>query len=152
MPLYWACDYLSVLGFKLNHVSKRGHWSVFFHVMLWLDGSQFCPCLQGYFIGMATIIIWLPMYQCSNKNMGNTWHWDVDNQSKANPRKSMWIFHRKYHRRIYDIDIALHYEWHTASSCSLLQSLILFHNFNIWIEINNLLPLITSETPFTSNE
>ena len=22
---YWACDYLSVLGFKLNHVSKKGH-------------------------------------------------------------------------------------------------------------------------------
>ena len=22
--LYWACDYLSMLGFKLNHVSKRG--------------------------------------------------------------------------------------------------------------------------------
>ena len=24
--LYWACDYLSMLGLKLNHVSKRGHW------------------------------------------------------------------------------------------------------------------------------
>ena len=23
--LYWACDYLSMLGLKLNHVSKRGH-------------------------------------------------------------------------------------------------------------------------------
>ena len=22
--LYWVCDYLSVLGLKLNHVSKRG--------------------------------------------------------------------------------------------------------------------------------
>ena len=22
--LYWACDYLSMLGFKLNHVSKKG--------------------------------------------------------------------------------------------------------------------------------
>ena len=22
--LYWACDYLSILGLKLNHVSKRG--------------------------------------------------------------------------------------------------------------------------------
>ena len=25
--LDWACDYLSMLGIKLNHVSKRGHWS-----------------------------------------------------------------------------------------------------------------------------
>ena len=25
--LYWACDYLSMLRLKLNHVSKRGHWS-----------------------------------------------------------------------------------------------------------------------------
>ena len=24
--LYWACDYLSMLGLKLNHVSKRGPW------------------------------------------------------------------------------------------------------------------------------
>ena len=24
--LYWACDYLSILGYKLNHVSKRGYW------------------------------------------------------------------------------------------------------------------------------
>ena len=27
LTLYWACDYLSMLGLKLNHVSKRGHWS-----------------------------------------------------------------------------------------------------------------------------
>ena len=25
--LYQACNYLSMLGLKLNHVSKRGHWS-----------------------------------------------------------------------------------------------------------------------------
>ena len=24
--LFWACDYLSMLGLKLNHVSKSGHW------------------------------------------------------------------------------------------------------------------------------
>ena len=24
--LYWECDYLSMLGLKLNHVSKRGPW------------------------------------------------------------------------------------------------------------------------------
>ena len=24
--LYWACNYLSMLGLKLIHVSKRGHW------------------------------------------------------------------------------------------------------------------------------
>ena len=23
--LYWACDYLSMLGLKLNHVGKKGH-------------------------------------------------------------------------------------------------------------------------------
>ena len=27
--LYWACGYLSMLGLKLNHVSKRGYSSVF---------------------------------------------------------------------------------------------------------------------------
>ena len=27
--LYWACDYLSVLGLKLNHVNKRGHGNIF---------------------------------------------------------------------------------------------------------------------------
>ena len=27
--LYWACNYLSILGLKLNHVSKRGHWCLF---------------------------------------------------------------------------------------------------------------------------
>ena len=26
--LYWVCNYISMLGLKLNHVSKRGHWSV----------------------------------------------------------------------------------------------------------------------------
>ena len=28
---YWACDYLSILGLQLNHVSEKGHgyiWSV----------------------------------------------------------------------------------------------------------------------------
>ena len=25
--LYWACDYLSMLGLKLTHVSKRGYWA-----------------------------------------------------------------------------------------------------------------------------
>ena len=24
IPLYWACNYLSTLGLKLNHISKRG--------------------------------------------------------------------------------------------------------------------------------
>ena len=27
LTLYQACDYLSMLGLKLNHVSKRGPWS-----------------------------------------------------------------------------------------------------------------------------
>ena len=27
--IHWACDYLSMLGLKLNHVSKRGHWARF---------------------------------------------------------------------------------------------------------------------------
>ena len=27
--LYWACDYLSRLGLKLNHFSKRGHWAYY---------------------------------------------------------------------------------------------------------------------------
>ena len=26
VTLNWACDYLSMLGLKLNHVSKRGYW------------------------------------------------------------------------------------------------------------------------------
>ena len=26
LTLYWACDYLSILGLKLNHVSERGPW------------------------------------------------------------------------------------------------------------------------------
>ena len=26
--LYWACNYLSMLGLKLIHVSKRVHWSI----------------------------------------------------------------------------------------------------------------------------
>ena len=25
--LYWVCDYLSMLGLKLIHVSKSGHWT-----------------------------------------------------------------------------------------------------------------------------
>ena len=24
--IYWACDYLSMLGLKLNHISKSGYW------------------------------------------------------------------------------------------------------------------------------
>ena len=32
-PLYWACYYLSMLGLKLNHVSKSGHWSVPSHYL-----------------------------------------------------------------------------------------------------------------------
>ena len=38
IPLYWACDYLSLLGLKLNNVSKGGHtclntnscWKIFY--------------------------------------------------------------------------------------------------------------------------
>ena len=27
ITLHWACDYLSMLGLKLMHISKRGHWN-----------------------------------------------------------------------------------------------------------------------------
>ena len=26
--LYWACDYLSMLGLKSTHISKRGAWGI----------------------------------------------------------------------------------------------------------------------------
>ena len=58
---YWVCDYLSMLGLKLNHVSKRGYWYVNHSnrwilydiicsstfVRFWLI---FCQCfMRGYF-------------------------------------------------------------------------------------------------------
>ena len=30
LTLYWACAYLSLLGLKLHHVSKRGYWAIFY--------------------------------------------------------------------------------------------------------------------------
>ena len=37
--LYRACNYLSILGLKLIHVLKRGHWCVTYHSL------QLCLCL-----------------------------------------------------------------------------------------------------------
>ena len=35
--LYWACDYLSMSGLKLNHVSKRGPRGMFLKIVLYFD-------------------------------------------------------------------------------------------------------------------
>ena len=36
LTLYQACDYLSMLGLKLNHVSKRGPWIKDINYLLYL--------------------------------------------------------------------------------------------------------------------
>ena len=36
---YWVCDYLSMLGLKLNHVSKRGPWYSHWDFLLWKYGN-----------------------------------------------------------------------------------------------------------------
>ena len=37
LSLYWACDYLSILGLKLNHVSKMGPWSDWKQTIIWTN-------------------------------------------------------------------------------------------------------------------
>ena len=46
-PFYWECNYLSNLGFKLNHVSKRGHVSC----------VEFTPIRQDYFTGIHIVVL-----------------------------------------------------------------------------------------------
>ena len=41
--VYIVCDYFSMLGLKLNHVCKRGHWKNVFKRFL---GCLFCPGLN----------------------------------------------------------------------------------------------------------
>ena len=39
---YNGCNYISILGLKLNHVSKRGHWPLFPQYHTYVDTCELC--------------------------------------------------------------------------------------------------------------
>ena len=51
--MYWACDYLSMLGLKLIHISERGHW---YHVQ---DESMVQPALEEHWFADIFTCIFL---------------------------------------------------------------------------------------------
>ena len=63
--VYNGCDYLSRLGLKLNHVSKRGHWAPSIYI------------LQGHFTGIG-----IALGQRRNpKEYGS--NWGIQNHNKT---------------------------------------------------------------------
>ena len=55
--LNWACDYLSMLGLKLNHVSKRGHWKdqgKHSYLTFWFTGNGLAPHNALFFYTSST--------------------------------------------------------------------------------------------------
>ena len=72
--LYWACDYLYMLGLKLNHVSKRSHWSEssnwfkFISIRyrtVWTAVAHFCPACQTSLIATRFwVVVICPIIKC----------------------------------------------------------------------------------------
>ena len=59
LPLYWAWDYLSMLGLKLNHVNKRGP--------LWENNTslRLCKCSHNPIMAcFAIITFWHTIVPC----------------------------------------------------------------------------------------
>ena len=83
--LYQACNYLSMLWLKLNHVSKWGHWCRIFALVncIWETGPALVQIMAGCLFGTKPLSksSWLIV----NCTLGNKLKWN-SNKNKANLR------------------------------------------------------------------
>ena len=85
--LYNGCNYLSMLGFKLIHVSKRGH-----RVSQILGGERL---LNKQYLVSGSLNLWFKMNGCGKKypNNGHNYH-DVTHGCKQTPLSVNKILNR----------------------------------------------------------
>ena len=77
---YWACDYLSMLGLKLNHVNKRGPWSLASDINL----SSHLGCASPTFVRVASLVLVVRLLQCQGGNPnGYVQNWPISSYNKT---------------------------------------------------------------------
>ena len=100
LTLYWVCDYLSMLGLKLIHVSKSSHW--------WLT-CLLIPVITFwlYFICQTENVSWLNslmpgdtiwLYLDLSQHWFKLWTWCTELMFYSSSRSCGIQFHRKYPR------------------------------------------------------
>ena len=79
--LYNGCNYLSMLGLKLMHVSKGGHWWVVCHFVHDIKHRMylsfiFCIGKNGFKVLLSIDVLW-QIWCLSPIKQGTTWIWKV---------------------------------------------------------------------------
>ena len=92
-----ACDYLSMLGFKLNHVSKSGHWYPYL-AEVWLLAQQMCTRCSSH-VGTAQMMWWLrgswwvcrAPWCCPKMRPAASWHTGCPSGSHGPQPDHKWL-------------------------------------------------------------
>ena len=123
--LFWACNYLSMLGLKLNHVSKRGHWSK------WTFGAtQDCGIFEARTILSSHQLLIIPTSNLNSNVMKYKWleHFIVD--TKLRVRNGLFVCLSIWSRCWFNFDLI-----------DIKNILINFEKFGLKYQYSEIMPL-----------